>query len=109
MILFLRRCIGYSFLLIVGGIITAKILHWIFNFSWEISMFINSLMYVVIGLVYLRKAFVVKQYSSLFLLSGLFILVMSFIPYFPGKQVVAVVALLGPILLPALLSSKEII
>jgi hypothetical protein len=34
---------------------------------------------------------------------------MNFIPYFAGKQVVAVVALLGPILLPALLSSKEII
>lgn len=96
-------------------VFVGKISNWFLNYTATINNILNTAMFSIIGLLFIAGGFLWKRkwVNALYIISGLYLIIMNFIPDFSGKSIIGIACLLTPIILTKFLpedkSVKEVL
>jgi len=104
----LRKVVNIGFTSLIAVVLIAKMLNWFLNFSDETNFIINSLMFSLIGLAYIVYGIIwdKKIIKLIFLISGLYLIVMNFISKNMILTILGIICILTPILIIRFLPKK---
>lgn len=91
---------------LIGIILIGKISNWFLNYSDEVNKILDAVMFTVLGIFYLSGGLIYKKLATkiIFLVSGLYLIVMNFVGDFGLKSVIGIICLLTPMILLRLVS-----
>ncbi len=80
-------------------VLIAKISNWFLHYSNEINTYINKTMFTLIGIAYLVGSIVwdKKILNMTFLVCGIYIFIMNFIPHFSLKSILGILCIILPL------------
>jgi len=85
----------------LGFIVIGKLSNWIFHFSDETNLILNSSMFILIGVAYLVGAFIwdKKMTNAIFFICGAYLIIMNFIGDSNLKAIFGIICILTPMLI----------
>ena len=104
------KAIAYKiFKILVTLVLIAKITNWVFHYSEEINTIINATMFTLIGIAYVVAGFIWNRKTTnlLFLVSGLYLILMSFIPDVSWKSIIGIICIVTPLFIVRFFPEKE--
>lgn len=104
----MKKYLFTLFKILVIAVLIAKISNWFFNYSDKTNKLINTYMFCLIGFAYLvgSTAWQVTLNKLIFLICGLYLIVMNFLPQHTALTIVGIICILVPMLIAKF--SKEV-
>ena len=97
----MKKNLHKIFLILIGILLVGKISNWFLNYSEEINQILNAGMFTLIGTAYVVGGFGwnKKLVNVIFLICGVYLIVMNFIEDFDLKSIIGIVCLVIPMLI----------
>ncbi|MFD2567320.1 hypothetical protein [Pseudotenacibaculum haliotis] len=97
----MKKLLHKVFLVLIIIVFIGKISNWFLNYSDEVNDMLNTGMFALIGIAYLIGGFVwdKKLINFIFIVCGLYLIVMNFVGDFGLKSVIGIVCILTPMLI----------
>lgn len=82
-------------------VVIGKISNWFLDYGDKTNEILNSAMFILLGIVILAFSFRFKDNIKriVFVVSGIYLIVMNFIPYFKLRSIIGIVCVLVPLLI----------
>jgi drug/metabolite transporter (DMT)-like permease len=109
MIQLLKKKPQRIYLVVLAIVLVGKISNWFFNYGDETNAILNTVMFSVIGITYLVMAWAFEKalVKGIFVLCGVYLIVMNFIPAYSWNSILGIVCILTPLFLGKLSQHKE--
>jgi predicted Na+-dependent transporter len=107
---FLKKNVILIIPILLGIVLIGKISNWFLDFSDETNQFLNTAMFSLIGVAYLTFAWAFDKILSkiIFLLCGIYVITMNFIPDFGWwKTILGIICLVTPLIIRRFLLEEE--
>ncbi|WP_046746100.1 hypothetical protein [Kordia zhangzhouensis] len=89
------------FRILLGIILLGKITNWFFKYNDTINYILNTAMFTLIGIWFVSAAYVwdSKRSKVVFLICGLYLIVINFVPDFYLKSIIGIPCIIIPLLI----------
>lgn len=109
MIQLLKKKPQRIYLIFLAIILVGKISNWFFNYSDDTNAILNTVMFSVIGITYLIMAWAFEKalVKGIFVLCGVYLIVMNFIPAYSWNSILGIVCILTPLIIVKFLTQDD--
>ena len=97
----MKKILFIVFRVLITIVLIGKISNWFLNYSDETNKILNASMFTLIGIAYIVAGYVwdTKLIKITFLVSGVYLMVISFVTDFDLKPILGIVCILTPMIL----------
>jgi hypothetical protein len=97
----MKKTLFIVFRILIAIVLIGKMSNWFLNYSDETNQVLNASMFTLIGIAYVVAGYVwdTKLIKIIFLISGLYLMVISFVNDFYLKPILGIACILTPMLL----------
>ena len=96
--------------ILIGIVLIGKISNWFLNYSDETNKLLNTVMFCLIGIAYLTFSWALDKaiLKLIFVICGLYLIVMNFIPDFGWNSRIGITCILTPLVIGKFLPEEDV-